>query len=107
MTSGQHRQDEQAHEGGHHHGDHGHEHGHGAYDPSNLQRADTFYGAVYAQIIGWLDIAPGTAALEAGSGAGGSGVWPQARTEIVANDMSILIVRSCRFIGFPPGRRSS
>ena len=71
MTSGRHRQDEQAHEGGHHHGDHGHEHGHGAYDPSNLQRADAFYGAVYAQIIGWLDIAPGTAALEAGSGAGG------------------------------------
>lgn len=60
-----------------HHRDHsegdgpGHEHGHGAYDPSNLVRADAFYGSVYQRIIDWLNIEPGTAALEAGSGAGG------------------------------------
>lgn len=58
------------------HGDqphgHGHgEHGHGAYDPSNLLRADAFYGGVYQQIADWLNISPGTRALEAGSGAGG------------------------------------
>lgn len=54
---------------GHHAETHGH--GHGAYDASNLLRADAFYNAVYQQVTGWLNIAPGTMALEAGSGAGG------------------------------------
>ncbi len=71
MTSERHHQDDHAREGGHHHGGHGHEHGHGAYDPSNLCRSDAFYGAVYEQIMGWLNIMPGTVALEAGSGTGG------------------------------------
>lgn len=48
-----------------------HGHGHGAYDPSNLIRSDTFYGGVYQDIIDWLEIGLGAAALEAGSGAGG------------------------------------
>ena len=60
---------------GHGHGGHGHGgHGHGgqsAYDPSNLIRSDTFYGGVYQEIIDWLEIGSGAAALEAGSGAGG------------------------------------
>ena len=54
-----------------HDGGHGHGHGHGAYDPSSLLCADSFYGDVYQEVIGWLKINPGTAALEAGSGAGG------------------------------------
>jgi SAM-dependent methyltransferase len=55
------------------HSDHGHEHGHGhhTYDPSNLIRADAFYGATYQKVAGWLNILPGIAALDAGSGAGG------------------------------------
>jgi len=57
----------------HEHQSHGHGggDGHGAYDPSNLLRADAFYAGVYQQIASWLDISPGTRALEAGSGAGG------------------------------------
>ena len=57
------------------HHQHGHQagqgHGHGAYDSSSLRRADAFYGQVYEEIVGWLNILPGTEALEAGSGAGG------------------------------------
>ena len=60
MTTGQHHQ----------HG-HGHRQGHGAYDPSNLLRADAFYGGVYQEIVDWLEISPGSLVLEAGSGAGG------------------------------------
>ena len=60
-----------AHQSGHRRTDSRHGHGHGAYDSSNLQRADEFYGSVYEQIVAWLNIVPGTAALEAGSGAGG------------------------------------
>ena len=57
---------------GHQSHGHGHGgHGHGAYDPSNLLRADAFYGGVYQQIADWLNISPGAHALEAGSGAGG------------------------------------
>ena len=55
----------------HSHGHSSHGSGHGAYDPSNLLRADAFYGGVYQQIAHWLNISPGTKALEAGSGAGG------------------------------------
>lgn len=59
----------------HGHQSHGHAHGgghgHAAYDPNSLQRSDAFYGGVYQQIADWLNISPGTQALEAGSGAGG------------------------------------
>ena len=70
MTTSEH-QHQQSHEGHGGHGHGGHGHGHGAYDPSNLVRSDTFYGEVYQEIIDWLGIGSGTAALEAGSGAGG------------------------------------
>ena len=65
--------DHHAHQGGHgHHPDrHRGGHGHGAYDSSNLRRADEFYGPLYQEIVAWLNIVPGTVALEAGSGAGG------------------------------------
>ena len=63
---------EQRHHHGHSHRDrHGHGHGHHTYDRSNLLRSDAFYTATYMQIIGWLNVRPGTAAFEAGSGAGG------------------------------------
>jgi ubiquinone/menaquinone biosynthesis C-methylase UbiE len=55
--------------GGHHSQGHGHEHH--TYDASNLLCADAFYGATYQQIIGWLEVMPGSRVLEAGSGAGG------------------------------------
>ena len=61
----------QAQHSGHHQHGSGHGHGHGGYDPSNLVSADDFYRPVYEQIVAWLNIAPGTVALEAGSGAGG------------------------------------
>ena len=66
MSTHQHGQ--HGHGGGH---GHAHQHGHGPYDPANLQRSDAFYGDVYRQIVDWLEIKPGTVALEAGSGAGG------------------------------------
>ena len=69
MTIEQHHH--HAHQGGHRHHVSGHGHGHGGYDSSNLRRADYFYGPVYEQILAWLNISPGTAVLEAGSGAGG------------------------------------
>jgi hypothetical protein len=55
----------------HHHHRRSHRGGHQTYDASNLLRADAFYGATYREIIGWLNVEPGTRALEAGSGAGG------------------------------------
>jgi ubiquinone/menaquinone biosynthesis C-methylase UbiE len=55
----------------HHHHRRSHRGGHQTYDTSNLLRADAFYGATYREIIGWLNVEPGTRALEAGSGAGG------------------------------------
>jgi SAM-dependent methyltransferase len=54
-----------------HHGGYGHQQGHHTYDPSNLLSADAFYRDTYQQIIDWLTVKPGTAALDAGSGAGG------------------------------------
>ena len=71
MSTEHHHQRSHTQVAGHPQEVHGHGHGHGAYDASNLLRADAFYSAVYQQIAAWLDIAPGTAALEAGSGAGG------------------------------------
>lgn len=69
MTTEQHGHQSHGH-GGHGHG-HGGGNGHGAYDPSNLIRSDAFYSDVYQQISAWLNVSPGTKALEAGSGAGG------------------------------------
>ena len=66
MSTHQHGQ--HGHGGGH---GHAHQHGHGFYDTANLQRSDAFYGDVYRQIVGWLEVKPGTVALEAGSGARG------------------------------------
>ena len=59
------------HHGHSHHGGHHHEHGHHNYDSSSLLCADAFYRDTYQQIIDWLNVKPGIAALEAGSGAGG------------------------------------
>ena len=68
VTTQEHEHDSHGHSGGHGHGG---GHGNGPYDPSDLVRADAFYGGVYQEIADWLNISPGTKALEAGSGAGG------------------------------------
>jgi SAM-dependent methyltransferase len=108
MTS---HHDEHEHEHGHEHG-HGHGHEHG-YTGDSLRGNDAYYAAVYREIIDWLDLVPGSSALEAGAGAGGftwqlaEAIGPNGRVTALDVNQELLDVVRAMLEGTPLAARVS